>query len=375
MPKLKNKIIEKKKQVNSINRLLSTLTYGLIIIIGLRYIARDLISPLLLAIFLTVLLFPLFRWFRKRGFSSSFSIILMILTFFIITGLIVVFLTWSFTLLAGSLTQYTEGFKESFIKLTSTVNISEQTTTQITQNITPQNIEAIVRLISDSLGNIVFYFIIIPILSILMILEIDSISTGMLEIIGISKINVDKFKKFGESIMIYISSRLKVNILTGVLFSIVLIVLGVPFPFVWGFLTIVTSFIPYIGIVIASTPPILLAFSNGGIVPVILIIVAISLINLFAENVLSPIILGKEAKISTVVVFIALIFWVWLLGPIGAILSVPLTVILKIILEEYPETRPIAILMEGNSGIERKNNRNYQIIINKIIQIVKIKFR
>src|SRR3989344_6026505 len=111
MPKQKKKIVIEEEQINSINRVLSTLAFGLIAIIGIQYIAKDLIAPLLLAIFLTVILFPVFRWFRKRGFSSKVSLLLMIIIFFLGAGLIVVFLTWSFSLLAESLSTYITSFK------------------------------------------------------------------------------------------------------------------------------------------------------------------------------------------------------------------------------------------------------------------------
>lgn len=372
MKKNKKEIVIKEEQINSINKFLSTLAFGLIAIIGIQYIAQDLIAPLLLAIFLTVILYPIFRWFRRRGLSSKLSLFLMIFTFFLGAGLIVLFLTWSFSLLTESLSIYITGFKESFIQTAETINIDQDTTQQIVGSINPESIQVIARAIASSLGNIVFYFVIIPILSILMVLQLDSIPQDMANKLSKNNANIERFKKFAESIMIYITSRLKVNIVTGVLFAIALIILGVPFPFVWGFLTIIMSFIPYIGIIIASAPPVLLAFADGGIIGVLLVIGAMALINLFAENILSPYIQGKGNKISTAAVVISLIFWVWLLGPIGAILSVPLTVFLKLVLADFKETEFIALLMEGNYNIEKPktNDKKINKLINKIFNFI-----
>ena len=374
MPKQKNKIVIEEAQINSLNRVLATMAFGLVTIIGLQYIAQDLIAPLLLAIFLTVILYPIFKWFRNKGFSSNISLLLMVLTFFLGAGAIIVFLTWSFSLLAESLSGYVDGFKESISQTASSINISEETTNQLTSSITPQNIEQIGKFIFSSLGSIAFYFIIIPILSILMVLQIDSLPKNVGDKLVDNK-TVVRLKKFAESIMVYISSRLKVNVVTGVLFSISLIILGVPFPFVWGFLAIIMSFIPYIGIIIASTPPVLLAYANGGLVPALLVIGAMALINMFAENVLSPVVLGRGNKISTAAVVISLIFWVWLLGPIGAILSVPLTVFIKMVLADFDETKFIALLMEGNYNVEKpKNGKSfYKKTINKFVSYVPLK--
>ncbi len=227
------KVEIKEKQLNSINKVLSTLAFGLISIIGLRYIAQDLLAPILLAIFLTVILYPLFKLFRRRGFSSNVSLILMILTFFIGAGAIVIFLTWSFSLLAQSLSVYVDAFKESFSQTAQSINLSSETTDQVTSSVTPQSVYYIGRSILSNLGNIAFYFIVIPILSILMVLQIDSLPKGLGDKLIAENKNVARFKKFAESIMIYVSSRLKVNVTTGVLSSIALIILGVPFPFVW----------------------------------------------------------------------------------------------------------------------------------------------
>lgn len=372
MPKKNTKIVIEEEQINSLNRVLSTLAFGLISVIGLQYIAKDLIAPLLLAIFLTVILYPIFKWFRRKGFSSNISLFLMVFTFFVGAGFIMLFLYWSFSLLADSLSTYVSAFKESFTQTAETINIDEETTQQITGSITPENIQYIGRAIASSLGNIVFYFVIIPILSIMMVLQLDSLPPELSKRLNNSNKNIDKFKKFADSIMVYVTSRLKVNVVTGVLFAIALIILGVPFPFVWGFLAIIMSFIPYIGIIIASAPPVMLAFADGGLPAALLVIGAMALINFFAENVMSPVILGKGNKISTAAVVISLIFWVWLLGPIGAILSVPLTVFIKMVLADFNETKFLALLMEGNYNVEKPKNgiSFYKKTVNKFVSFV-----
>src|SRR5690348_13313973 len=103
MAEPKKKIVIKEEQINSIGRGLSTLAFALISIIGLRYIGRDLIAPILLAIFLTILMIPIFRWFRRKGLGSKTSLVLMIITFFGGAILIMFFLAWSFELMAKSI--------------------------------------------------------------------------------------------------------------------------------------------------------------------------------------------------------------------------------------------------------------------------------
>lgn len=347
------------EQLDSINKGVSTLAFILISIIGIRYIAQDILGPILLSIFLAVLILPIFKWYRNKGISGGWSITLTILTFFGGAVGIILFLSASFKLLFDSLSQYTEAIQASLMQLSSQVNVSEDITTNITSNITAQNIESLLSVIVSSFGNIVTYFILVPILAIFMVLQADSFPKDVSKSLAKDNPNIKRFKKFADSIVIYVSNRFKVNAVTGTLFGASLFILGVDFAVVWGLLTVIMSFIPYIGLAIAAIPPILIAFANGGIVSAVLVIISVAVINLLAENVLEPKLQGQSNKISTATVIISLVFWVWLFGGIGAILAVPMTVLLKMILEDFKETHFLALLMEGNySGEDIKKDKN-----------------
>lgn len=338
----------KAEQLNSIQTLVSTLAFSLVAIIGLQYIAQDIIAPILLAIFLSILLRPVYQLFRKRGVSKAISLVLMLITFIVVAGGIVFFLTWSFGLLRDSLGGYVNEFKESLVQFAGQVGANTESVKEVTSSINPDAVLKLVTRIIGSMGSFVVYFVIVPILAVLILLQIDSMPKNVSEMLKKENASVDKFKKFADSIIIYVVGRFKVNFATGLLFAAALILLGIPFPFVWGIITMILSYIPYVGLVIAAIPPTLLAFAQGGIVWALIVVVAVVIINLIAENILEPYIQGKGNKLSTAAIVIALIFWTWLLGPVGAILAAPLTVLMKIIMADYKETHWIALLMEGN---------------------------
>jgi AI-2 transport protein TqsA len=349
------KILVKKEQLDSIQKGVATLAFSLIALIGIRYIAQDLLAPVLLSVFIAVLIFPIFKLYRRRNISRGISMTLTILTFFGGVIAISTFLIWSFSLLFESLSVYIQDFKASFTSLSSTMNLSEEAAGQISRSITPENVMTVVNAVVNSLGNIVFYLIIIPILAIFMVLQADSFPKDFSSNLSKTNSSVKRFKKFADSIIIYISGRAKVNTVTGILFGASLLFLGVDFAVVWGVITIFMSFIPYIGLLIAAIPPVLLAFAEGGIIPAVLVLVAVGLINFFAENIMDPRIQGQNNKISVPTVIISLILWVWLLGPIGALLAIPLTVLLKIVLADFKETHFISLLMEGNYDVKQVN--------------------
>ena len=132
------------------------------------------------------------------------------------------------------------------------------------------------------------------------------------------------------------------NLITGAGISLFLLLLGVDFALLWGVLTFFLSFIPYIGIVVATIPAVLLAWAEYGPAWAILVIIGVMIANGVAENVVAPKLIGKGLSISPLVVFLSFFFWSWVLGPLGMFLSMPLTVIVLLVLESFDETRWLA---------------------------------
>jgi predicted PurR-regulated permease PerM len=149
----------------------------------------------------------------------------------------------------------------------------------------------------------------------------------------------------------YFSIKIAVSFLTGVLVYTLLWVVGVDHPALWAFLAFLLNFVPNIGSFLAAIPAILLALVQpelgGG--SALVVAVGFALINIVIGSVLEPRIMGRGLDLSNLVVFLSLLFWGWVLGPVGMLLSVPLTVAAKIILEAFPEGRPIARIL-GSGG-------------------------
>ena len=145
--------------------------------------------------------------------------------------------------------------------------------------------------------------------------------------------------------------RAVVNLATGAGVTILLFVLGVDFPLLWGILTFFLSFVPYIGLVLAVAPAVVLALAEFGVSRAALVIAGVVVINILAENVLSPMMMGRGLSISPTIVFLSFIFWAWLLGGPGAFLALPLTLFLAVMFGTFPETRWLASLI-GTGGAD-----------------------
>jgi predicted PurR-regulated permease PerM len=143
-----------------------------------------------------------------------------------------------------------------------------------------------------------------------------------------------------------------VNLITGASFALFLFLIGVDFPLLWGVLTFFLSYIPYLGIVLAAIPAVLLALAEFGIDKALLVIAGLTVANVVAENLLAPTLMGRGLNVSPTVVFLSFSFWFWLLGGPGAFLAMPLTIFVALMLDTYPETRWVAnvIFIRPRSG-------------------------
>jgi AI-2 transport protein TqsA len=155
-------------------------------------------------------------------------------------------------------------------------------------------------------------------------------------------------ERFGTDLRRYLVVRAQLGLFAAVLSFVLLFVLGVPFAVLWAILVFAASFIPNIGTLIAVVPPTILAYLDSGLGAAMSVVVGYALINFAQDQFLQPVIIGSELNLSPLVVFIAVVLWVWILGPAGALLAVPLTVGLVMILEAFPSSRGFAALLRNS---------------------------
>lgn len=157
-----------------------------------------------------------------------------------------------------------------------------------------------------------------------------------------------------ETIQKYLAIKSWVSAGTGITITLYLWLIGVDFPVLWGLLAFLFNFIPNIGSILASIPAVLLAFVQHGTGIALATIAGYLVVNMVFGNALEPRLMGRRLGLSTLVVFLSLVFWGWLWGPVGMLLSVPLTVIVKIFLEHSEDMRGIAIFLGPGGELEQK---------------------
>ncbi|REK30268.1 MAG: AI-2E family transporter [Planctomycetota bacterium] len=213
------------------------------------------------------------------------------------------------------------------------------------------------RFVSDVAGTLLGYFsnaILILLLLVFMLLEAAGLSdkvTAISQLSGSSDDEQQRTREITERIRHYVSLKTIISLLTGGLITVGLWIVGVDYFVMWGVLAFFFNFIPNIGSVIVAVPAVLFALLTAGWSAAIWSTVVYLAVNGVVGNIVEPRMMGRGLGLSTLVVFLSLIFWGWVLGPIGMLLSVPLTMIAKIALEASPETRWVAILLSSDAEL------------------------
>ena len=180
---------------------------------------------------------------------------------------------------------------------------------------------------------------------IFIVAEASSFPTKLRAILADPDRDLVYFDRFIANVNRYIAIKTTVSVATGVIVTSFLALIGVDFPLLWGVLAFMLNYVPTIGSIIAAIPAVLLTLVQLGPITAIGTLAAYLLVNVIMGNVVEPKFLGRGLGLSTLVVFLSLVFWGWVLGPVGMLLSVPLTITAKIALEANPATQWIAYLL------------------------------
>ena len=159
---------------------------------------------------------------------------------------------------------------------------------------------------------------------------------------------LETMTRVNQSVQQYLGLKTMISLLTGALVTMVLWLFGVDFALLWGTLVFIMNFIPTIGSIVATIPPIAVTlFQSGSISKTILVAVLLIVIQVIVGNILEPKVMGRGLNLSPLVVLLSLIFWGWIWGIPGMLLSVPLTAAIRIALEQIDSTRTVAALISS----------------------------
>lgn len=337
------------QSLNKISGTLITLAAAVVLFAGIQA-ASSILGPLILSVYLTLIFGTLLHWFEKKGLSTSLALILTLTIFFAIIALFIIIIAGSFIRILSDLPGYLEKL-ESSLELASPflISIGIDPASLTFQNFI-QTFSAEIRGLMSNLWEFASPLLLIFLTTLFLLFEAKGFSHKLQIIIGEHRpVDLDRFIALAQKNVDYLVIRTEVNLVMGVGTAIILALLGVKYAIFWGFLAFLLGFIPNIGFWIAVVPPMLLAWFDLGAVQALLVIVGSSLMDLLSEYLIFPRLTARGLELSTAVVFISLFFWGWILGGIGVLLAVPLTLLVQMVCELFDETRWIGFLLGPHS--------------------------
>lgn len=323
-------------KIPSFMRQISVIAIIFVAVIGMKYSA-EILGPILLSIFISIIIYPVLRWLEKKGLSYNKSVILtLVATFALGVGVI-----W---FLVISLSQLIEELPT--ITISSSGILAQYGNEIIKFLITHIPISDIAGLIT--MGTFMLFAIIF------LVYELPQVKVRLVKGLGEDSSTLKGILDMVDANIKYFVIRAKVNLIYGLGVSAILFVFDINFALLWGLLTFALGFIPYLGIIIAAIPPVLVAWAKYGIWGAIGMGLFFIIINTIAESYIFPKLTGKGLQMSVFVVFVSLFVWGWIIGPTGFLIGVPLTLIVIKYLENFDETRWLALLMTSEEDEEKQ---------------------
>jgi AI-2 transport protein TqsA len=334
-----------------------------IVIAGLRE-SKDFFLPILVAAFVATISFPMLNFLREKRIPAPIAVILTVAVDFVfLAALAVLAVTlvgdlqekWNSKYSAEFSTQIRDVSKSlaDTLKENGVINAQQKIDEAVNNNLSNlQNIrfEKIWDFGTDVLERVIGFFgatILILILLVFMLSEARMFGRRLDAISQARGPNLAKIINATRDIQRFLAIKTAVSLATGFLAGLLCWAVGLDFYILWGILAFFLNFIPVIGSIVAGVPPTILALLIAGFPSALLVAGGYLLINNFLGNFLEPMLVGRRFGISTLVVVISVVFWGWLWGPIGMLLAVPLTMVLKVILESSDEFRWIGVAISA----------------------------
>jgi predicted PurR-regulated permease PerM len=324
-----------------------------IIIAGIN-LAQSVVVLFLISFFLALLGTQPVLWLKEKHIPSGFAVLIVMAVMIIILLLIGAQIGTSVNSFSDELPLLQSRIREQVLELNVLLKSKGIVVNEkfFLEYVNPEAIMRLTAGLLSGLSSILSDLVLILLTVTFILLEVSSFPIKLRAILGDPKQVFPQFTKFVVDMKRYMVIKTIINLVAGILIGVWMYILGVQFPVLWGFLAFLLHYIPNIGGVISAIPAALLAFVQFGIGSALLVVAGNILVGFIIGNVIEPRLMGRKFGLSTLVVFVSLIFWGSLLGLIGAILCIPLTMTLKFAFESSESTKWIAVLLGSEKFTE-----------------------
>ncbi len=330
---------------------------GFVVMFGLQAF-RGIVGPTFLALMLVVTVIPIQQWMLRKGWPKWVAITTVVAGAYgilLVLGLILLYAGAKFATLVASYAPSTDEVNKDVANLLDSLGIGQKQIDAATSSISPDNVASVVTDVLSSLSGVAgsLFFV----LAVIIFLGLDSIGfTERLRYTQQTRPDIaGALGAFSSGTRTYLTVATIFGGIVAVVDTIALYLMSIPAPILWGFVAFVTNYIPNIGFIIGVIPPAILGLLVGGWELMLLVIVVYSVINFIIQSIIQPKFIGDSVNLATTVTFLSMAIWTWTIGPLGALLAVPLTLLTKAILIDLdPSTRWIGTLLGSTTPADTR---------------------
>ncbi|MFQ5988860.1 MAG: AI-2E family transporter [Candidatus Methylomirabilales bacterium] len=324
-----------------------------VIIAGLRA-AAPVLLPFMLSLFLAILSLPLLVWLQAKRLPSTLAVLLTVVINIALLVAIILTVGSSIQGFTREAPKYANRLQEMAVTFlawlqSKGVDVSPERARDV---LNPGTVMSLVGQMFNSLATVLSNFVLVVFTMIFILFEITQFPKKLHLASGGQGTDPQTFTKIILEVQRYLGIKTLISLATGILIGISVALVGVDFPILWGLLAFLFNYIPNLGSILAAIPTILLSLVQLGPGAAAVVGLVYLGVNMVLGTFVEPYFMGRKLGLSTLVVFLSLVFWGWVWGPVGMLLSVPLTMVLKILLENSETFRWVSILMGPTTGQE-----------------------
>lgn len=333
-------------QFSAASRRLITLAAVVVVLAGIKA-ATVILVPFVLSIFIALISGPPMFWLERKGLPRFLAMLVVISLIVVIGFLLVVLVGSSADDFLKHVPEYQQQLTAYFGKLYTLaqrmgIDLSRE---QLLNYLDPGKAVGFFASTLSSVGGVLTNAFLILFTVVFMLMEAAGFPAKLKRALSNPEDSYGYFGTFTDNLQRYMVIKTGISLVTGAMVGIWLAILGLDYAVLWGVTMFLLNYIPNIGPIIAAIAPTLLALIQLGPLSALGVILAYVVVNTLMGNIVEPRLMGRQLGLSTLVVFLSLVFWGWVLGPVGMLLSVPLTMAVKIALDSREETRGLAVLL------------------------------
>ncbi|VYU06421.1 AI-2E family transporter [Metakosakonia massiliensis] len=319
----------------------------LVVILAGIHAAADIIVQLLLALFFAIVLNPLVTWFVRRRFKRPVAITIVVIVMLIVLTALFAVLAASMNEFLTMLPKYNREFTRKFLQLQEMMpflhlHVSPE---RMIQRMDSERVMTFATTLMTQLSNAMASIVLLVMTVVFMLFEVRHVPYKMRFALNNPQIHIAGLHRALKGVSHYLALKTLLSLWTGVIIWAGLTLMGIQFALMWGVLAFLLNYVPNIGSVISAIPPMIQALLFNSVYECLLVGALFLVVHMVIGNILEPRMMGHRLGMSTLVVFLSLLVWGWLLGPVGMLLSVPLTSVCKIWMETTKGGSKLAIML------------------------------